>query len=123
MVKNEYHFKLLGVPPAVSELLIEFDSTTAIADVILQLRRSYFLTVGSKVTLAKDTVLLDEDKNLDDYALTAEDIIKVLPVSRQLLYEQGWFTHPEQSVSVADINVQEKTEDIPNNEDGKFSQQ
>ena len=46
MVKNEYHFKLLGVPPAVSELLIEFDSTTAIADVILQLRLKLFLNGG-----------------------------------------------------------------------------
>ena len=38
MGKNEYHFKLLGVSPEYSDLMIEFDSTTPIADVIRQLR-------------------------------------------------------------------------------------
>ena len=43
--------------------------------------------------------------------------MKILTMSREMLYEEGWFTLPAQSIIADDIDVQENTEDIPNNEE------
>jgi hypothetical protein len=115
MVKKAYLFRLLGVPPEVSDLAIEFESTESITNVIHQLHQSYFLLFHSGVTLSKDNKLLDEKNTLADYDIMPTDIIEVHNIPRENLLRRGLLNAPVKPLlEVEDIEVQNDS-NISNN--------